>query len=286
MRLRAITALLVLLAALALAPAAEAMGKPGVAALQVTLRARGLYHGTIDGIKGPMTTNAVRRFQHRRGLVVDGIVGPQTRRALGRYARHLLGSRVVTDGMRGWDVAALQFSLAWHGFPSGAIDGYFGTRTGAALFLYQRWRRIGADGVAGPVTIRALRSPPPQSPLRFRRPVHAGIGDRFGPRGDRFHTGVDFTAWSGTPVVAARFGRVTWAGWTAGGYGNLVVIRHRHRVRTYYAHLRRINARVGQRVGGGRRIGRVGSTGNSTGPHLHFEIRVRGAAVNPLPALR
>jgi len=286
MPLRAITALLALVAALALAPAAEAMGRPGIAALQVTLRARGLYHGTIDGIKGPMTTNAVRRFQRRRGLVVDGIVGPQTLRALRPYARYRLGQRMVTDGMRGWDVAALQFLIAWHGFPFGAIDGHFGTRTGAALFRYQRWRRIGADGVAGPVTIQALRSPPPRSPLRFRRPVRAGIGDRFGPRGNRFHTGVDFTAWRGDRVAAARPGRVTRAGWTAGGYGNLVVIRHPYRVRSFYAHLSRITVRVGQRVRAGARIGIVGSTGNSTGPHLHFEVRVRGAAVDPLPALR
>ena len=286
MPLRAITALLVLVAALALAPAAEARGRPSVAALQVTLRARGLYYGTIDGIRGPGTTNAIRRFQRRRGLVVDGIFGPQTRRALGRYARYSLGQRMVTDGMHGWDVAALQFLVAWHGFPFGTIDGNFGIRTGAALFRYQRWRRIGADGVAGPTTIRALRSPPPRSPLAFRRPVGAGIGDRFGPRGDRFHTGVDFTAWRGDPVVAARSGRVSLARWTAGGYGNLVVIRHRYRVRSYYAHLSRITVGAGQRVRAGTRIGRVGSTGNSTGPHLHFEVRVRGAAVNPLPALR
>jgi Peptidase family M23/Putative peptidoglycan binding domain len=286
MPFRAMTAPLVLAAALTLAPAAEAMGKPRVAALQVTLRDRGLYNGTIDGIKGPGTTRAVSRFQQRRGLLVDGIVGPQTRRALGRYARYRLGQRMITDRMRGWDVAALQFLLAWRGFPSGAIDGHFGTRTGAALFRFQRWSRIGADGVAGPVTIRALRTRAPRTRLRFGRPVRAPIGDVFGPRGNRFHTGVDFTAWYRTPVVAARAGRVRVAGWTAGGYGKLVVIRHRPGVRTYYAHLRSINVRVGQRVSAGRLIGRVGSTGNSTGPHLHFEIRIRGAAMNPLRALR
>ncbi|MGH2449664.1 MAG: peptidoglycan DD-metalloendopeptidase family protein [Candidatus Limnocylindria bacterium] len=286
MPFRAYTALLVLVAALALPAAAEAAGRPNVAALQVTLQARGLYGGTIDGIKGPRTTSAVRRFQQRRGLLVDGIVGPQTRRALGRYGRFRVGRRVMTDGMHGWDVAALQFMLAWQGFPFGAIDGHFGTRTGAALFRFQRWRRIGADGVAGPVTMRALRRKRPRTRLGFRRPVQAPIGDLFGPRGNRFHTGLDFTAWYGEPVFAARPGRVRGAGWTAGGYGNLVVLRHSRGTRSYYAHLSRVHVRVGQRVRRGTRIGTVGATGTATGPHLHFEIRVRGAAVNPLPALR
>jgi murein DD-endopeptidase MepM/ murein hydrolase activator NlpD len=117
------------------------------------------------------------------------------------------------------------------------------------------------------------------------RPVSAAIGDRFGPRDNRFHTGVDFTASYGATVRAARSGRVTYAGWNAGGYGYLVVVRHDHRVRTFYAHLSRIYVGVGRRVGVGTQLGAVGATGHATGPHLHFEVRVRGAAVDPLPAL-
>jgi hypothetical protein len=286
MHRRAVIALLALVAALALAPAAEARGKPGVAALQVALQARGLYPGPIDGYKGPMTTEAVRRFQARRGLLVDGIVGRQTRRALGRYARHLLGERVITDRMHGWDVAAMQFLLAWQGFPFGVIDGHFGTRTGAALWRYQNWCGIGADGVAGPVTIGRLRGRPPRIGLRFRWPIQAPIGDRFGPRGNRFHTGVDFPAARFAAVYAARSGQVRGAGWTPGGYGKLIVLSHGRGVDSYYAHLSRVHVRIGQWVRGGSRIGSVGSSGASTGPHLHFEIRVRDAAVNPLLALR
>jgi murein DD-endopeptidase MepM/ murein hydrolase activator NlpD len=285
MRPRAFFALLVLVAAVILPPLAEAMGKQSVAALQVTLRSRGVYGGAVDGIRGPRTNAAVRRFQRRAGLVVDGVVGPRTRAALGRFARHHLGSRPLHQGLAGWDVAALQFALAWHGFPSGPMDGVFGPRTHAALRRYQGWRRLGRDGVAGPVTVHSLRSPPPRSPLRVARPIAGPIGDRFGPRGNAFHTGLDFPAFYGATVRAARSGRVSYAGWNAGGYGYLVIVRHGSGVRTFYAHLSRIYVNVGSRVGTGTRLGAVGASGHATGPHLHFEVRVRGAAVDPSTAL-
>jgi murein DD-endopeptidase MepM/ murein hydrolase activator NlpD len=189
--------------------------------------------------------------------------------------------------MRGWDVAALQFLLAWHGFPSGTLDGDFGPRTGRALHLYQGWRGLRADGIAGAATIRTVRAePPPRADLTLRRPVSAPPTDGFGPRGLRFHAGVDFAARRGARVGAARAGVVTFAGWDAGGFGNLVVVRHRPGVRTFYAHLSRIAVRRGARVGAGQRLGAVGATGLATGPHLHLELRIRGAAVDPLAALR
>jgi murein DD-endopeptidase MepM/ murein hydrolase activator NlpD len=275
----------VFLAWLALAAPAEG-GNPNVAALQVGLHARGLYGGTIDGVIGPATRTAVRRLQRRAHITVDGIPGPQTRRALGRYGRHRYGSRLLHNGRAGWDVAALQFSLAAHGFPSGTFDGGFGPHTDAALRRFQRWAHLGADGVAGPATYAALRRPAPHSPLALRRPVHAPIGDHFGPRGNRFHAGLDFPASYGTSVFAAASGRVRRAGWSSGGYGYLVVLGHGHRVHTIYAHLSRIRVHRGRRVSTGARIGNVGASGYATGPHLHFEVRVRGAAVNPLAALR
>jgi murein DD-endopeptidase MepM/ murein hydrolase activator NlpD len=110
------------------------------------------------------------------------------------------------------------------------------------------------------------------------------IGDRFGPRGDRWHSGVDFPAPLGTPVYSARAGEVVWAGWR-GAYGFLVTVAHGRGERTMYAHLSRIDVRVGVRIGEGVRVGLIGASGDATGPHLHFEVRVRGAAVNPLRAL-
>jgi murein DD-endopeptidase MepM/ murein hydrolase activator NlpD len=284
---RALAAAFLLVLALALGAPATAVGaaSPNVAALQVTLHARGLYHGTIDGIAGPATRAAVRRFQRRAHLLVDGVVGPRTRRALGRYARHRFGRRMLSMGTAGWDVAALQFSLAKHGFPSGTFDGAFGPHTDAALRRFQRFARLSSDGVAGPATFRALRVPPARCPIGLRRPVRASIGDRFGPRGSRFHAGVDFTAHYGALVRAAAGGRVRRAGWDSGGYGYVVVIGHGHGVRTMYAHLSRLYVHRGLRVSIGRRVGRVGATGHAFGPHLHFEVRYRGAAVDPLPAL-
>jgi murein DD-endopeptidase MepM/ murein hydrolase activator NlpD len=183
-------------------------------------------------------------------------------------------------------VASLQFLLAWQGFPSGPMDGGFGPRTQAALRRFQARVGLGADGVAGPVTLRALRRSPPRSPLRMLVPVSAPVGDGFGPRGSWFHPGVDFVASYGATVRATRSGRVVSAGWDAGGYGNLVVIDHGSGVTSWYAHLSAIAVRRGEAVAAGSFVGRVGSTGRSTGPHLHLEIRAAGAATDPLIALR
>ena len=264
--------------------AAEARVSSSVAALQVALRAERLYGGTVDGIAGPGTRAAVEALQREHQLAVDGIAGPQTRRALGRRGRPALGSRPLTTGRRGWDVAALQFLLARHGFPSGPIDGGLGPRTAAALTRFQTWAGLAADGVAGPGTLGALRRPPPVSVLRFARPLAVPIGDGFGPRGATFHTGVDFPAPAGTAVGAAGRGCVSFAGWDD-GYGKLVVVQHRLGMTSWYAHLSRIAVRVGECVVAGDRIGRVGATGHATGPHLHFELRLRDAAVDPLTGL-
>ena len=114
----------------------------------------------------------------------------------------------------------------------------------------------------------------------------AALGDRFGPRGDRFHSGIDLLAAAGTPVRAAGAGTVTFAGWDPGGYGNLVVIDHANGVSSWYAHLSRIDVTAGAAVTTATQVGLVGATGNATGPHLHFEVRLRGAVTDPLAALR
>ena len=256
-----------LVAAAFAAPAASAQSAD-VAALQVALRAHGLYPGTVDGVRGPLTTDGVRRFQARRRLVVDGIAGPATRRALGRRGRPRLGTRVLAAGARGWDVAGLQFLLGRHGFPSGGVDGGLGPRTDAALRRFQAWSGLTADGLAGPATLARLRGRPP-------------VGDGFGPRGNGFHTGIDFPVASGTTIAAAGRGCVSFAGWSAGGYGKLVIVEHRLGMTSWYAHLSSVAVRRGACVVAGTPIGRAGSTGHSTGPHLHFETRLRGAAVAP-----
>jgi murein DD-endopeptidase MepM/ murein hydrolase activator NlpD len=124
------------------------------------------------------------------------------------------------------------------------------------------------------------------SPLTYSR-VSSGYGMRFHPiSGNRkAHLGVDFAAPTGTPVRTVGEGRVRFAGWQ-GGYGKVVFVEHNKGQSTVYAHLSRIDVRVGQSVGKGERIGAVGSTGASTGPHLHFEFRVNGRHQDPLAMVR
>jgi murein DD-endopeptidase MepM/ murein hydrolase activator NlpD len=279
----AATLSLLVAVALAFAAGSTAAGSPDVAALQVGLRARGVYGGTIDGVLGLGTESALRRFQRRHGLVADGVPGPRTRKALGRYGRRAsLGRRSLAVRARGWDVAALQFALAWHGFASGRFDGYLGARTVGALLRFQVWAGLKPDGAAGSGTIAALRGQLPRSPIKFARPLAGPTGDLYGPRGSRFHAGVDFPAPFGTPVAAAGTGRVVFAGQSGSGWGTMVVLSHGSHVRTRYAHLSRIDVHLGERVKVGSTIGRVGASGEATGPHLHFEVLVRGANVDPM----
>jgi len=283
LRLAAISAFLG--ASLVLPGAALAIGSPRLAAVQVALRAKHLYGGPVDGQTGPATTAALLALQRHAGLAPDGVAGPQTLAALGPLAGPALGTRPVVPGTVGGDVVELQFLLAWHGFPSGTIDGAFGSHTQAALLRFQHWAGLPAVGVVGPATLTALRGPIPTCLLGLAWPLHTVPGDRFGPRGAGFHPGIDLPAPTGTPVHAAAVGRVVLAGPTAGGYGNLVVVRHANGVDTLYAHLSRVLVAHGEYVTVGTLLGLVGVTGEATGPHLHFEVRVRGAAVDPLPAL-
>lgn len=115
------------------------------------------------------------------------------------------------------------------------------------------------------------------------RPVSGTITSRFGVSSNirrSSHTGLDIAAPTGTPVKAAASGTVTFSGWK-GSYGNMLVISHGNGVQTYYGHCSKLYAKNGQTVSQGDVVASVGSTGNSTGPHLHLEIRVNGTAYNP-----
>lgn len=104
----------------------------------------------------------------------------------------------------------------------------------------------------------------------------------FGSRWGDFHKGIDIGEDIGTPVTVASDGVVVEAGYNNGGYGNLIIVEHENRIDTYYAHLDKISVKVGQKVKKGDKIGEVGNTGYSTGPHLHFELRVDNEPVNPI----
>jgi murein DD-endopeptidase MepM/ murein hydrolase activator NlpD len=116
--------------------------------------------------------------------------------------------------------------------------------------------------------------------------ISSGFGYRRDPFSGRaaMHSGLDFGAPHGAPIHAAADGTVSFVG-TQAGYGNTVEVSHGNGMITRYAHMSRFAARVGQEVSAGDVIGRIGSTGRSTGPHLHFEVRINGRAVNPRPFL-
>ena len=134
---------------------------------------------------------------------------------------------------------------------------------------------------------RTLASVPLRKPIVGEMEIASGFGMRIDPfiRAPAMHTGMDFRADTGDPARATADGNVTVAGWQ-GGYGKMVEIDHGNGLVTRYAHLSDITVKLGQRVRAGHIVGKVGSTGRSTGPHLHYETRVNGDAVDPRKFLR
>jgi murein DD-endopeptidase MepM/ murein hydrolase activator NlpD len=116
-------------------------------------------------------------------------------------------------------------------------------------------------------------------------PVQGQLTSKFGNRNGRHHDGIDIGAKKGTPVVSAADGKVMFSGWGPTGYGLMVIIKHKNNLTTVYAHNSHIHVHKNQVVKQGQKIASVGSTGRSTGPHLHFEVRNDSHAYNPLQYL-
>jgi Meckel syndrome type 1 protein len=266
-----------------------------------------------DGIFGPITERAVKRFQSSHALAITGVVDTATWAAIFR-------SQVVF--MKAADVPAVvreaierkpaetgdapaapkveaRAASAVRATTTRAAEPRGGARTPES-------RALGRDPRANDRETREPPAPEPKAdraprrepaPKADARPVSLGgscstvtpvkgiqTGSFGEDRGSHRHAGIDIAAPTGTAVRAASCGTVTTAG-AEGAYGNLVCIEHAGGTTTCYAHLSRIAARVGQQVRAGEVIGRVGSTGRSTGPHLHFEVRENGRAVDPKPVL-
>jgi murein DD-endopeptidase MepM/ murein hydrolase activator NlpD len=198
----------------------------------------------------------------------------------GREYVAVLGRTIrLTDGLSVDD----RFDLVVERTPEGGLGRllYAGldriARADVSLLKWTDGRNViwvNADGVGGE-TSSAMRMP-------VSGRVTSPFGKRFHPilGHARFHKGLDLAAAAGTPIVAAADGRVVSAGWH-GGYGRQVAIMHSGGLQTSYGHMSRIVANVGDLVRQGEVIGYVGSTGLSTGPHLHYEVIRNGRAVNP-----
>jgi len=163
-------------------------------------------------------------------------------------------------------------------------------KPGTRLFIPGLMRKPAGDVAAsepprsadrGDVKREARRETRQVGSLEFAWPVDGKLTSRFGRRWGRPHEGIDLSARPGTPILAAEAGKVVHAGWL-GDYGRVVIIKHLGDYRTVYAHARTLYVKKGAFVERGDRIAEVGSTGNATGPNLHFEIRKREKATDPL----
>ena len=129
---------------------------------------------------------------------------------------------------------------------------------------------------------RGTKNPYEDGVAFLNQPTRGGIlTSEYGERWNSFHKGIDIAGDIGDDVIAAMDGYITYAEFNDGGYGNLIIIEHKDNMKTYYGHLSSFNVKVGDSVKKGDIIGEIGSTGFSTGPHLHFELRVDNNPVNP-----
>ena len=167
--------------------------------------------------------------------------------------------------------------------PNAARGGPFDSATQADptfKSLFTSWKKLDnlADGAI------AVPSDKPVKTAEFT----SGYGTRTDPfrGGAARHQGIDLAAPIGTPIYATADGTVSEAGWNAGGYGNLIKVDHGRGIETRYGHLSRILVHAGDHITRGQMIGRMGSTGRSTGSHLHYEVRIDGRAVNPIPFMK
>ncbi len=227
---------------------------------------------------------AIRRFTGTVGpdlssaLAAAGVPAAQGREYVALLARAI----TLADGLSVDD----RFDLVVERAPDGSLGQlvYAGLdRVARADVELMKWTDgkqviwVNADGVGG------------DGSDGFAMPVAGRVTSRFGNRFHpilgyaRFHDGIDLAAAAGTPIAAAADGRVVASGW-AGGYGREVVIAHQGGLETRYGHMSRIAASAGEMVRRGQVIGYVGSTGLSTGPHLHFEVMKNGRPVNPMNA--
>ena len=236
-------------------------------------------------VEGASRRSALRVFL-ALSLVLLGSCATQTApRARGRGIYHVVG--------RGQNLFRIgkAYGIDYHELArDNDIDDPAKIEAGQRIFIAGATRQLPVEIIA-PVSV-SERAPDvselPPSESGFRWPMKTGsVTSHFGPRGGTFHDGIDIGAPEGTPVYAARDGRVIYSDQIP-GYGNIVIVEHAGSLSSVYAHNERNEVSTGDFVRQGDQVARVGRTGRTTGPNLHFEIRSRNVARNPvfyLPAL-
>jgi len=274
------TAFLAITAAIALPSSSRS--NTAVAAPVPSVKPAALAWTKIKPASVPAADPESRRFTGRVGNnLSDSLIAAGVPAQQGREYVWLLGKAInLSDGLTVDD----RFDLVLLRNPDGSLGQlvYAGmdrvARADVELMKWTDGRQViwvNADGVGGEGS-QAMRMP-------VNGHLTSGFGERFHPilGYERFHAGVDLGATYGAPIVAAADGRVVSAGWR-GGYGQAVAIAHAQGLQTLYGHMSRIAAFAGETVHRGQVIGYVGSTGLSTGPHVHFEVTKNGRPVNPL----
>lgn len=175
----------------------------------------------------------------------------------------------------------LGIKAAAPGAPSGVGGPFESVANPTFKALFNSWKKL--DELQNDVI-----AIPSDKPIKTEVTFTSGFGVRDDPfhRGAAMHPGIDLAGAYGTPIYATADGVVTKAGWNNGGYGNMVELDHGRGIITRYGHMSAVLVREGDHITRGEQIGRMGSTGRSTGNHLHYEVRIDGRPVNPIPFMK
>ena len=230
---------------------------------------------TIDKVSAALPEAAgLARIEARQLALVERLT---------RFADHRAATAANRIRALGLDPKAMLARLDDRSAMGGPLIELFGP---ARRSLDPRFVRLGVSLERMEALERGLAGIPQHSPANLAY-ISSGFGYRADPftGGAAFHAGLDFKGPVGAPIYAAAAGTVSFVG-SQQGYGNTVEIDHGNGLMTRYAHMSGFRARVGQQVEAGQVIGLIGNTGRSTGPHLHFEVRINDRAVNPRPFLK
>ena len=258
---------------------------------------------------GPMGLSAAtearaRQIEQRQALIEAMLSGQKVDPALVKAAAD--AGSVAADGPL---ARVEQAQLQQAALVAAALDVRYQVTAAELKRLGISPARVGSnDGVGGPfesagnATFKALFNSwkkldqlqdgviavPSDKPVKMNVEFTSGFGVRSDPfhSGAAMHPGIDLAGSYGTPIYATADGTVLRAGWNSGGYGNLVEIDHGRGITTRYGHMSAILVHPGDHVTRGQQVGRMGSTGRSTGNHLHYEVRIDGRAVNPIPFMK